>query len=475
MANPTAPTAPLATAEGIREWLEAELPRLIESHGVPAAAAGVLVDGEVVGHATGVLHLGTGVEATDDALFQIGSITKVWTATLVMQLVDDGLLDLDVPIRTYLPEFRIADEDAAAVITARHLLSHQAGFEGDLFTDTGRGDDCVEKYVATLADTPQLFEPGTQFSYNNAGYVVLGRLVEVLRDGAYDDVLTERLLRPLGLAHAAPGPYEAIMHRVAQGHLPGPEGVLVPAPIWSLVRSNGPAGSTLAMRVADLLAFARMHASGGLAADGTRVLSEASVAAMQEVQVGVPDIGLMGESWGLGWELDPTPAGPMISHDGSTIGQNAFLRVLPEAGVAVALLTNGGDVMSISRELFESLFARLTGGDVLRAPQTPADAEAVLDEVAAARFVGTYSASVMDVVVTVDEEGRLWAQDVGKGEFASLVSAAPPARVVPHGDGSLITTEQKMGTHWIYVFLGDDGQGRAAFLHTGRAMPRATA
>ena len=86
------------------------------------AGVGVLVGGEVAATAAGILNLTTRVEADDDSLFQIGSITKLWTATLVMQLVDDGLLDLDEPIRRYLPEFRIADEAAAAAITTRQLL-----------------------------------------------------------------------------------------------------------------------------------------------------------------------------------------------------------------------------------------------------------------------------------------------------------------------------------------------------------------
>ncbi|MER7798590.1 serine hydrolase domain-containing protein [Microbacterium sp. NPDC096154] len=475
MANPTvpAPSAAAVTASELRAWLASALPRLIDAHGVPGAVAGVLVGGEIVDAAAGILHQGTGVPADTDSLFQIGSITKVWTATLVMQLVDEGLLDLDAPIRAALPEFAIGDEEAAATITARHLLSHQAGFEGDLFTDTGRGDDCVEKYVASLADTPQLFTPGTRFSYNNAGYVVLGRLVEVLRGKSYEQALVDHLIQPLGLTHAAPGPYEAIMHRVAQGHIAaGEDGALVPAPIWAMVRSNGPAGSTLSMRVADLLAFAKMHVDGGVAADGTRVLAAESVAAMRQRQVDVPFMGLLGEAWGLGWELDETPAGLMVSHDGSTIGQNAFLRVIPELGIAVALLTNGGDVYAISRALFEAAFDKLTGTRVLADPPLPADPAAFVDEATAAPFLGTYSASVMDVVVSRDDAGALWIETKLKGDFAALAPAEPPERVVPYSERGLIQAEGKGGVHVVYAFVDSDADGRHAFLFTSRALPR---
>src|SRR3954470_19447680 len=131
----------------VSDWIAERLPTLIEQYDVPAAAVGGLAGGEVVDHAAGVLSKTTGVEATPESVFQIGSITKLWTSSLVLQLVDEGKVDLDATIRTYLPEFRIADEEAASVITVRQLLTHTSGFEGDIFTETGVGDDCVEKYL----------------------------------------------------------------------------------------------------------------------------------------------------------------------------------------------------------------------------------------------------------------------------------------------------------------------------------------
>src|SRR5262249_14789975 len=152
--------------------------------------------------------------------------------------------------------------------------------EGDLFTDTGPGDDCVERYVATLAGTGQLFAPGDMFSYNNAGFCVLGRVIEVLRGKSYDACLREHLFAPLGLSHAATGAGEAILPRAAVGHIqPDPADDPQPAPIWSLMRSNGPAGASLAMRPRDLLSFVRMHLDGGTASDGSAVMSAASVKA----------------------------------------------------------------------------------------------------------------------------------------------------------------------------------------------------
>ena len=110
-----------------RSWIESELPALLARRRVPAAAVGVLQDGQVIDHAIGILNLDTGVEATTDSLFQVGSITKLWTTDLVMQLVDEGRVGLDDEIRRHLPGFAVADEEAAATITVRQLLSHTAG------------------------------------------------------------------------------------------------------------------------------------------------------------------------------------------------------------------------------------------------------------------------------------------------------------------------------------------------------------
>jgi CubicO group peptidase (beta-lactamase class C family) len=452
-------------------WLQDNLAALLAEHRVPGAAIAVLAGGEVIDHAAGLLNTGTGVESTVDSVFQIGSITKLWTSTLAMQLVDEGRLDLDRPVRDYLPEFALADEDAAARITVRQLTCHTAGFEGDIFTDTGQGDDCVAKLVATLSEVPQLFAPGEMFSYNNAGYCVLGRVIEVLRGKSYDECVRDHLFVPLGLTHAAAGPYDAIRYRAAIGHLqPTPEEAPRPAPVWALARSNAPAGSTLAMRPRDLLTFVRMHLDGGRADDGTQVLTPESVAAMREQQVALPELGLMGGAWGLGWMLFDWPGGPVIGHDGGTIGQSAFLRVVPGQDVAVALLTNGGSPMQVYLEVFRKVLGELAGVDIPALPE-PNPAETPAD---GTRYVGEYSSAVADTVVSQDTDGRLWIEHTPKGIMAEAGGGAPDkAELLGWKGDTLVATHQQLpGVYVSHAFVGDDGDGRALYLHTGRADRR---
>src|SRR5690349_14911396 len=122
------------------EELEKKLSELIDRHNVPGAQLAVLDGDTVTEVAAGVLSLRTGCASRPDALFLPGSIGKVYTATLVLMLVDEGLIDLDQPVKRYLPDFEVGDAHARDTVTVRNLLCHTSGFDGDVFLDTGRGD-----------------------------------------------------------------------------------------------------------------------------------------------------------------------------------------------------------------------------------------------------------------------------------------------------------------------------------------------
>ena len=452
-----------------RNWLESELPALLTRHRVPAAAVGVLHDGEVIDHATGVLNLDTGVEATTDSLFQIGSITKLWTTDLVMQLVDEGRIELDDEIVRHLPGFAVADEEASRMITVRHLLSHTGGFEGDIFTDHGPGDDAVERFVASMGDLPQIFAPGERFSYANTGFAVLGRLVEVLRGTTWDQALHEHLATPMGLTHVATTPYDAIRFRAAMGHVdPAPDHVLRPGPAWGMARASGPVGAMLSMRVRDLLGFAAMHLSHGRAQDGTRVVSEASCADVLTRQVDHPASTRL-DARGLGWSLDDTTQG-IIGHDGQTIGQSAFFRMVPEHGLAVALLTNGGDTHGLYQDvlghLLDDLGSVRIASDPVPPPQPPAGFD--LD-----RLLGTYRARIVDWTLRQDAAGRLWVEEIPGTEAAAIGDAPESYEVVPYAEDQVVTVEALRGAHHVFGFTGRDRIGRATHLTTSRVIPRA--
>ena len=262
----------------------ARLNELATEANVPGAALGIWSDGQEILAAHGVLNAATQVLVTTDSVFQVGSITKLWTATMIMQLVDEGLLSLDTTVSEVLPGARLGAADVGGQVTVRHLLTHTSGIDGDVFTDTGRGDDCVERYVGLLAEVPSVFAPGATYSYCNSGYVLLGRIIEVIDGQSWDESLRERLTGPLAATQTVTLPEEAILRRAAVGH--HRDGT--PVHVWGLPRSVGPAGLITAT-AGDLLTFARLHLDGGITADGKRLLSEVSVAAMQSACAAIPE------------------------------------------------------------------------------------------------------------------------------------------------------------------------------------------
>jgi CubicO group peptidase (beta-lactamase class C family) len=339
---------------------QSRLDELIAAHDVPGASVAVLRGDEVRGLASGVLHRGTGVEATPDSLFQVGSITKVYTATVVLRLVEQGRITLDTPVVQVLPRFRVADPDVTARITVRHLLTHTSGIDGDFFRDTGRGDDCLARYVDACAELAACHPPGAAMSYCNSGYSILGRVVEVLTGRTWDEALRELLLSPLGLTATHTLPEEVLRYRAALGHEAGPDGEVRPVAVWGLPRSAGPAG-TVAASAAEVLELARLHLRGGLAPDGTRLLAADTVARTRATEVAVPVPWGKGDRWGLGWALFDWGGSGTCGHDGMTLGQMASLRVVPGAGVAVVVMANSDRAALFLAEATAELVQRLTG------------------------------------------------------------------------------------------------------------------
>lgn len=431
-----------------------DLGELVAKYDVPGAQVAVLADGEIQDEAAGVLSLRTQVEATTDSVFKIGSITKIWTATLIQQLVDDGVLDLDRPVRDYLPGFRLSDPAATASLTARHLLTHTGGIDGNHFTDTGRNDDAIEKFVATLAEADQLLPPDTVFSYSNSGYVVLGRLVEVLRDKPFHDVLRERLVTPLGLHTVATDTYEAILHRAAVGHVQT-GGKVVPAKEWAVSYYSAPSGSHFAISARELLEFVRLH------------LTDPALAALREPQVeSVPDFGGGVIGWGLGWMLYQDG---VVGHTGVAKGQKAWLRVVPSAGVAVAVLTNSTGGEPLAYEIFGAVLRDLAGVETAPLPVPPLN-PAGID---ADRMCGTYRSTLYDITLT-SEHDRAFLISRPRNEIAEsfLGGSENRVEVVRLNDSSVITAEPKSSGHQVLSLVGSDGHGRARFLHNGAAAYR---
>jgi CubicO group peptidase (beta-lactamase class C family) len=306
---------------------------------VPGISVCILDGDEIHQIVSGVANGLSGERVRPETLFRIASITKTYTATLVMQLVDEGRVDLDRPLVEQLPEFRLARPEDTSAVTPRHLLTHTSGISGDIEFPPGRGDDALQKWVARLVDVQPLFSPGVTHSYSNAGFNVLGRLVEFILGMTWEDALREKLTAPLGLRDTVTFPEDVLPKLHALGHRTDAEkGELTPIETWDADRGSAPCGE-ISATATDLIAFARMHLDRGRAPDGTRLLSEEVAASMLESQIRLPRHGIAA-AWGLGFELYANGDELIPGHGGNVDAQTSSLYLIPQRHAALAILTN---------------------------------------------------------------------------------------------------------------------------------------
>jgi CubicO group peptidase (beta-lactamase class C family) len=382
----------------------------MEELGVPGVAVGVLADGEEETAGLGVTSIENRLEVTPDTLFQIGSIAKTFTATLAMRLVEQGKLELDAPVRTYLPHFRLSDEAAADAATIRHLLTHTGGWVGDYFDDFGWGDDALARMVGRMGELPQLTPLGEVWSYNNSGFYVLGRVVEVVTGRTFEAATRELVLDPLGLEHAYFFMDDVITRRFVVGHeLDESEATIVARP-WAIGRAAHAAGG-LVTSVHELLRYARFWIDGG------DLLRPESVAEMLRPQV---EIGGNIEAVGLAWMLMSIEDACLISHGGGTKGQISWLAIAPERRFALVVLTNHERGGVVADRVAQSAYEAYLG--VREADPTPID----LPRERLEEYLGRYEARLSDVVLA-EASGRLEARVEPKGGFPTPDTPPPPA------------------------------------------------
>jgi CubicO group peptidase (beta-lactamase class C family) len=395
---------------------------------VPGVAVGILHDGQVEFAGHGVANIETGAPVAPETLFQVGSISKVFTATLLMTLVDEGRVDIEAPIVRYVSELVLADPDARDAITVRHLLTHMGGFYGDRFDPHGEGDDALARAVAALADLPQQTAPGELWTYCNAGIDLLGRAIEKLLEMPFEAAMRERVFEPLRLERSTYFAYEAILHAVAVGHGGGgPEPVHVVSP-WPVPRRTNPAGGVVS-NVLELIRFAACHLNDG-AIGPMRLISRESAIAMRTIQTEAD----YGRAWGFGWLKRRLNGTQTVEHGGATNGFTARLLTVPDHTFAIAILTNSDNGGTVHSAIAAEALDRFLG---LRA-EGPAPIE--LDRAQLERFVGHFRHGLADIEVRLDDQGLVMHR-VSHEPFRREDTTFPPARLKPISDSEWMVTE----------------------------------
>lgn len=385
--------------------LQAYVESLVEKHQVPAVSLAIWHDNQLHQAAAGLLNKETGITATPDSIFQIGSVTKVFTASLVMQLVDEGRVELDRPVKHYLRDFQIADPNATKTITVRQLLNHTSGMMGDFFPDDAHAEgNLIARYVDRCNLLPQIHPPGDHYSYCNAAFAIAGRLIEVVLGISWFTAIEERIFKPLAMQTAVARPTEVLRYSTAMGHVLNSEA----AEKWRLADEcyltlgQAPAGSTLMMSASDLIKFAMAHLNHGQTESGGSWLSSNAVNQMQESQFHLPLLsGVFDQFVGIGWgkSVFKQSGTTMVSHNGATLGFESTLRLIPEQNLAFTVLVNGVEP-GVMADIGGELMAALTGIDV----KEPEPIECTAQGPALDQFTGCYESfnSVYTVALNND-------------------------------------------------------------------------
>jgi len=375
-------------------------------------------DGRSASRGFGLTNVDNPQPVTPDTVFPIASISKTVAGTAIMRLSDQGRVDLEAPVREYLPGFRVGDPEATREVRVWHLLTHTPGWEGQLSTPD-RGPETLASFVETLRELPQLARPGEVWSYNNAGWGVAGRVIEVVTGATIDEAVDDLVFDPLGLDRAFSRTGEAMTYRFAAPHREREGRTVVPRPF--ALPANVTAGGC-AMSVDNLLRYAQFHLGDGTAPGGERLLSQASLLAMRTARIRK---NASTDEMGLGWHLR-TLNGVLTAQHGGTLGGHCLhVQLVPERGLCFAILTNHADgwrlnedVAATVLELYEGLAlapGQRTGGNRGGNERMTSHAEPLSTQPASAEYVGLYERPPVGDVNVQIRDGRLWVGPADNG------------------------------------------------------------
>ncbi|MGD9906263.1 MAG: serine hydrolase domain-containing protein [Dehalococcoidia bacterium] len=421
-AVPRAGRQPAAPAGDPFEAIAAVVRDAMTRHHVPGVGLGIWHADRLQLRGFGVTSLDDPRPITADTLFTIASISKTMTATAVMRLVHQGRLELHTPVHEVWPEFRVRDEAATAQVTPWHLLTHTPGWEGQLTTED-RGAQALSHFVASIMPSlPQLAAPGETWSYNNAGFALAGRLIEVVTGRGIHDALGELVFAPLGLSRTFTRLTDVLTHPVTLGHRQrdGRTEVIRPYQTTSSTTAGGVATS-----LTDLMRYARFHLGDGTAADGTAYLHRPRLAQMQQAQVAKHGTD---DEMGLGWHLRRVGGLPTLAHGGTLNGHCLLVQLVPERQLAFTVLTNHVDGWRLVQEVERTILQRYAGVALTRGQRIghrgvneamDGHATPLAAQPAPADYLGRYARPpVGEVTVRADGSRLLVATGGGQPESA---------------------------------------------------------
>ncbi|MEU1284517.1 serine hydrolase domain-containing protein [Kitasatospora sp. NPDC005856] len=353
-AGPAALPASGAQAAGLTsDAVDRYVRHYVERTGLPGAVVAV-TEGERVVHTAGYGHTAAGQPMTSATRVPVASLSKAMTAIAVVQLAEEGRVDLDQPVHRYLPEFTMADPRAEQ-ITVGQLLTQTSGMADSAYPDLTRAQPrTLEEAVAAMRGAHLAAAPGTRFSYHNPNYFVAARLVEAVSGQEFGSRLTERIFGPLGMTHTTSVAQTLDMPEQARGYVRA-YGTLVarPHPRWFTEGAFG-----VVTTADDLSRWLITQNDQGRTADGRRIVSPSGID-LTHTPPGTPDDA----RYAMGWTVENRDGGPVrLQHTGQLLTHNSMAVLLPSSRVGIAVVTNTGMVSGDdAQQIAEGLVAVAQG------------------------------------------------------------------------------------------------------------------
>jgi CubicO group peptidase (beta-lactamase class C family) len=315
--------------------------RYIAANEVAGLALAVVRDGEVAARGFGVRDLGTGEPVTAETMFHLASVSKPFVATAVVSLAtgrgnDGPRLDLDAPIVERIPEFTLADGRQAEV-TARGLLSHTSGLPdvSDYgWHDPQLGDDALSEFARSLSDWRLQADPGSAFSYSNAGFELLGLLLSRVTGTTFEEAVDQQVLTPLGMRDSTFLRGEVPARLAASPHVGMP--LSVPAGAYPYTRRHAPS-STLHSNLVEMCRWITANVEPGAGLDAGLDERLLDLVGRPAVTVGEPP---WEDAMGLGWAVGTYRGHRTLSHGGADPGFGSRLVLVPDRRTGVVVLAN---------------------------------------------------------------------------------------------------------------------------------------
>jgi CubicO group peptidase (beta-lactamase class C family) len=278
--------------------------------------------------------------------FFIGSLTKSFTALAVMQLVERGRIDLDSPVQRYLPWFRVAEAEASAQMTVRHLLNQTSGLPMLLgmanLEDTEDRPDATERQVRGLSTLKLKRAVGSMFEYSNLNYNVLGLIVEAASGESYSAYIQKHVFDPLGMSHSYTSKTRAQKDGLAVGHCYW-FGVPVATPNLHVPLSSLPAGQLISS-AEDMAKYLIAHLNGGRYLN-TKILSPGGIAQLHRGAAEIIEMGMKLGHYAMGWISEKKGESNIVSHSGIVPDFGGFMALVPEQKKGFVLLVNANHAM----------------------------------------------------------------------------------------------------------------------------------